>query len=542
MPIIKVKGRMTDAAALDGLSCAGLVVFEYVTATDQLHLYGEEPDPDLKTAALSGLTFPATPGQSFNFEWTGDDGVVSLWRGSVSPDGARAAGVVSLPTRASGDIDALTGLLPRSAFLSALASSIRRAQTDGMPMRLVVADLARMRRLNEALGLVRADRVLSAMGARLTHAYPAAALPARIGDNAFAVLVGTDDTDASEHLRSVLESPLTIDGINIHPVIAAAEGRALAQDAVSAEDLLRRAEMALGLIKDANRTRRAASAATEPAQAMNSDAESLAHLTLENDLRGAVSRGEIEPFFQPIVSLADQRIAGFEALVRWRHPRRGLMPPDDFLPLVNETGLISQISLFMARASVNQLEAWRITCPAAADLFVSVNLTTADLERDSLTAEMAEILSGASLRPGALKLEITESEVMRDPDRAAALLTELRAIGAELSLDDFGMGFSSLSWLARLPIQGLKIDRYFVRTMAANEGSAKIVRSIVNLARDFDLKVVAEGVESAAMANALREIGCQYGQGFGYAPPLSAEEALVFLLESEIDGVQFVRS
>jgi c-di-GMP-specific phosphodiesterase len=191
----------------------------------------------------------------------------------------------------------------------------------------------------------------------------------------------------------------------------------------------------------------------------------------------------------------------------------------------------------MMRASALQLAAWRKAHRAAGEISVSVNLSVGEIDRPNLVPEVAELLSETGLPRGALKLEITESDIMRDPDRAAAILHALRAAGAALALDDFGTGFSSLSYLTRLPFDTLKIDRYFVRTMGSNEGSAKIVRSVVNLGRDLSLEVVAEGVENATMAKHLLEIGCDYGQGFGYAPALSAQEAEVYLNESYADGV-----
>ncbi|HEX4098633.1 MAG TPA: EAL domain-containing protein, partial [Caulobacteraceae bacterium] len=169
-------------------------------------------------------------------------------------------------------------------------------------------------------------------------------------------------------------------------------------------------------------------------------------------------------------------------------------------------------------------------------LTVSVNLSTGEIDRENLVEDVARVLRETGLPNGALKLEITESDIMRDPERAAVILQRLREAGAGLALDDFGTGFSSLSYLTRLPFDTLKIDRYFVRTMGANEGSAKIVRSVVNLGRDLYLEVVAEGVENTAMARHLMEIGCHYGQGFGYAAALPAQEAEVYLNESYVDG------
>jgi c-di-GMP-specific phosphodiesterase len=222
-------------------------------------------------------------------------------------------------------------------------------------------------------------------------------------------------------------------------------------------------------------------------------------------------------------------VAGFAARARGRHPRLGLLTPEHFLPLCEELGLMSELGSMMRRESAVQLSAWRGRRAAAADLTVAVNLSVGELERPELLAEATALRREADLPPGALKLEVTESEVMRDPERAAIILHQLRAAGLTLALDDFGVGFSSLSYLTRLPIDTLKIDGWFVRTMAEDTGSAKIVSSIVRLGRDLAMEVVAEGVEDADTARRLLALGCDYAQGFGFAQPMTPEHALDFI-------------
>jgi c-di-GMP-specific phosphodiesterase len=240
------------------------------------------------------------------------------------------------------------------------------------------------------------------------------------------------------------------------------------------------------------------------------------------------------PFYQPIVRLGEGALAGFEALVRWRHPRRGLLAPEHFLPLCEELGLMGELGAMMRREAARQLAAWRAARPAAAELTVAVNLSVGELDRPELLAEAVAVRREADLPPGALKLEVTEGEVMRDPERAAVTLQHLRAAGLRLALDDFGVGFSSLSYLARLPFDTLKIDAWFVRTMAADAGSAKIVASIVKLGQDLALEVVAEGVEDRETARRLFELGCDYGQGFSFAKALSPEDASAYIARSEL--------
>ena len=266
------------------------------------------------------------------------------------------------------------------------------------------------------------------------------------------------------------------------------------------------------------------------------ESDSLSRLALEADLRNAFVRGEIVPFFQPIVNLNTGAVAGFEALARWRHPRRGLVPPDEFLGLTADLGMMNELGLLMMTQSARQLAEWIERHPLSGKLFCSVNLSVGEIERPHLCEDVARIIKESGLPKGALKLEVTEGDIMRDTARAAEVLQSLKDVGASLALDDFGTGFSSLSYLARLPFDTLKIDRYFVLTMNKDEGSSKIVKSVVNLGRDLSLEVVAEGVENAELARLLLDAQCHYGQGFGYAPALPAQEAEVYLAESLADG------
>ena len=235
-------------------------------------------------------------------------------------------------------------------------------------------------------------------------------------------------------------------------------------------------------------------------------------------------------------------MAGFEALARWRHPRQGVVPPDEFLGLADEMGLMNDLGLLMMTRASRQLAEWLVRHPSAGKLFCSVNLSVGEIERPNLVEDVTRIIAEAGLPRGALKLEVTEGDIMRDTTRAADTLTRLREAGASLALDDFGTGFSSLTWLAKLPFDTLKIDRYFVLTMDKDEGSAKIVKSVVNLGRDLSLEVVAEGVENASLAKLLLDAQCHYGQGFGYAPALPAQEAEVYLNESLADGTAPIKA
>ncbi|MGH6958760.1 MAG: putative bifunctional diguanylate cyclase/phosphodiesterase [Caulobacteraceae bacterium] len=532
---------------LEALGAADAALWLWEPERDRLRLSGASRAlglgplaPESSSAALRALALPQDraaieemlavrePGVEIAARIRMRGGEPCLWRGVWLEEGLRAAGVVAREMRfTASERDQLTGLLDRRSFVA----RVRERLAQPGQHELVVADLNRLRRLNEALGHERADLVLAALGARLAAAFPEDAPMGRIGEDEFAVLSRRGGTSGVDILRAALEQPLRLAGFDIHPTLSIGEVSAEGgDDAPEAAELLRRAELAIESAKAAGRGAPAAAYG----RALESDG--LSRLALEADLRGSIERGEIAAFFQPIVRLSTGELSGFEALARWRHPRRGFLAPDDFLGLMADMGMMPLLGAHMMRESARQLGLWRKAHPAVDHLTCSVNLSTGEIDREGLVEEVGALVADNELRRGSLKLEITESDIMRDPDGAAVTLRALREAGAGLALDDFGTGFSSLSYLTRLPFDTLKIDRYFVRTMAGNEGSAKIVRSVIKLGQDLALEVVAEGVENAVMARALLELGCDYGQGFGYAPALSPQEAEVYLNECYADG------
>ena len=545
--------RIWDTTAtLEALGGADVALWIWEPEADRLRLNGAARAlglgplaPECSSAAFRALALPQDraqaeevlklrdPGHEVVARFRVRGGETCLWRGVWLEEGVRAAGVVAPETKfsASERCD-LTGLMDRRSFI---ARARDRLGQEGVH-ELVVADLDRLRRLNEALGHERADLVLAALGSRLAAAFPADALLGRIGEDEFAVLCEPKGYEPADVLRHALEQPLRVAGFDIHPTLSigavSAEG---GLDAPDACELIRRAELAVEAAAAVGRGGAAA-------YGRSMETDGLSRLALEADLRGAIARGEIMPYFQPVVRLSTGALSGFEALARWIHPRRGMLPPDEFLPLIEEMGLMSELGAHMMHTAAQQLATWRDAHPAMGALTVSVNLSTGEIDRPGLVADVAETLRVNRLPRGALKLEVTESDIMRDPERAAVILKTLREAGAGLALDDFGTGFSSLSYLTRLPFDTLKIDRYFVRTMGNNAGSAKIVRSVVKLGQDLDLEVVAEGVENAEMAHALQSLGCDYGQGFGYAPALSPQEAEVYLNEAYVDGAAPVKA
>jgi c-di-GMP-specific phosphodiesterase len=545
--------RIWDATTtLEALGAAEVALWHWEPEADRLRINGAARAlglsplaPECSSAAFRALALPQDRAQAEELLRVREAGAeivvrlrmrsggVCIWRGVWLEEGLRAAGVIAPEVKfAASGKDELTGLLDRRSFIS---RARERLTHDGVH-ELVVADLDRLRRLNEALGHERADLVLAALGSRLAAAFPEGSILGRIGEDEFAVLCEPKGYEPAELLRTALEQPLRIAGFDIHPTLTigavSAEG---GEDAPEAAELVRRAELA---VEAAAANGRGSAAA----YGRSMETDGLSRLALEADLRGAIGRGEIIPHFQPVVRLSTGALSGFEALARWIHPRRGLLPPDEFLPLIEEMGLMAELGEHMMRSAGKQLAAWRRSHPAVGALTVSVNLSTGEIDRPGLVHDVAQVLAENGLPRGALKLEVTESDIMRDPERAAVILKALREAGAGLALDDFGTGFSSLSYLTRLPFDTLKIDRYFVRTMGGNAGSAKIVRSVVKLGQDLDLEVVAEGVENAEMASALQKLGCDYGQGFGYAPALSPQEAEVYLNEAYVDGAAPVKA
>jgi len=253
-------------------------------------------------------------------------------------------------------------------------------------------------------------------------------------------------------------------------------------------------------------------------------ARAVKRLELETDLRYAVEEEQFELFYQPIIALEEMRLAGFEALVRWNHPRKGLVSPAEFIPLAESTGLIVPMTLQILRAASFQLVEWKLRNPGSELLTVSVNLSGKHFSHPGLLEHITSVLDESGLDPASLKLEITESAVMDSAETAIAMLKRIKATGVKLSIDDFGTGYSSLSYLHRFPIDTLKVDRSFVSTMEQGSENAEIVRTVIALAKALRLDVIAEGIESIHQLQQLRMLGCEFGQGYLFSRPLPVSE------------------
>jgi diguanylate cyclase (GGDEF)-like protein/PAS domain S-box-containing protein len=424
--------------------------------------------------------------------------------------------------------DSLTGLPNRELFMDRLQGAITRAR-EGQTNRPTVMfiDIDRFKNVNKSFGLAIGDSMLLTLARRLArHLNPQDTL-ARLGGDQFAILM-ISETDPrqvatlAERVRRALRTPMKIGGKEI--VLTASIG-IVVDDGVqaTAQDLLREGEIAMLRAKRGGADRIEIFSAS-----MRGEDES--RLPLESDLRKALERRQIAILYQPITRLASNQLAGFEALLRWDHPTRGRLGADDFVPIAEETGLIGELGSYVLSQALEEAVRWHKVLPRERDpLFVSVNVSSRQLFRQDLVQEIRLMLAREAVPKGTLKLEITESLVMENPERAVEILTWLKTFGASLALDDFGTGYCSLSYLHRFPCDTIKVDRSLVRDSGLNGSTPLILRSIIALAHELGKEVVAEGVETAEDAAYLRSIGCEYGQGFYYGEPMSPIEVASLL-------------
>ena len=419
--------------------------------------------------------------------------------------------------------DNLTSLPNRELFMDRLQGALTRAR-EGQANRPTVMfiDIDRSKSVNKNFGLAVGDSMLLTLGRRLVrHLNPQDTL-ARLGGDQFAILM-ISETDPrqvatlAERVRRALRTPMKIGGKEI--VLTASIG-IVVDDGVqaSAQDLLREGEIAMLQAKRAGADRIEIFSAS-----MRSEDES--RLPLESDLRKALEKRQIAVLYQPITRLASNQLAGFEALLCWDHPTRGRLGADEFVPIAEETGLIGELGSYVLGQALEEASRWHKVLPRERNpLFVSVNVSSRQLFCQDLVQEIRLMLAKEAVPKGTLKLEITESLVMENPERAVEILSWLKSFGASLALDDFGTGYCSLSYLHRFPCDTIKVDRSLVRDSGLNGSTPMILRSIIALSHELGKEVVAEGVETAEDAAYLRSIGCEYGQGFYYGEPMSSKE------------------
>ncbi len=426
--------------------------------------------------------------------------------------------------------DPLTGLANRRLLRHRIAEALVRAQHSGRVVTVLAIDLDGFKGVNDRHGQAVGDQLLVAVGDRLRTVVEFVDTAARVGDDEFAVLVegAHDRADAAmtaELLKAALRAPFTIDGTPI--TIGASVGVAVGE-AGDPGDLVRDADMALRLAK------RRGSGTYEVFEPSMQVARVEA-LELEADLRAGIAAGDLRLRYQPIVDLRrpGHPIAGVEALVRWQHPERGLLTPDRFVPLAEETGLIGPLGEFVLREAFRQMRVWRDFHGGPG--YISVNLSGQQLEDPHLAATVGRVLAEQRLDPGAVVLEITESVLMADVGAAVAQLSSLKALGVRLAIDDFGTGYSSLSYLRDFPVDVLKIDKSFIDGVAGSQEDSALARTILHLARSLGLSTIAEGIEQADQRDALVRHRCDYGQGYLFARPLEAEQIPELLGAAEAD-------
>ena len=425
--------------------------------------------------------------------------------------------------------DALTGLPNRHLFMERLARAVlqEKRRVDYL-FAVLFLDLDRFKVVNDGLGHHVGDELLSAVAARLRACVRETDTVARFGGDEFAVLlddIGAVETAvrAAERIQAALSAPVSLSGYEVFT--SASIGIALSSEAWGRPDhLVRNADMAMY---------RAKAAGTGRAELFDRAMHALAltRLQMETDLRKGLERAEFSLHYQPIVSLRTGRIAGVEALLRWQHPERGWIAPADFVPTAEETGIILAMGRRVVADACRQLREWQAELPGASRLSVSVNLSVKQFAQADLLEQVRQALAESAIDPHLLRLEVTESVIVDNLEAAAATLRRLKALGIQVYLDDFGTGYSSLSSLHRLPIDALKVDRSFVTGIGTEPGAAQMVRTVATLARNLDLSVVVEGVENGTQLTAIRAIGCDYAQGFLFAPALPPDELRALLAE-----------
>ncbi|MFY0537291.1 putative bifunctional diguanylate cyclase/phosphodiesterase [Nannocystis pusilla] len=411
--------------------------------------------------------------------------------------------------------DPLTRLPNRQAFMEKLESALQGVRQGRAAFAVLCLDLDRFKNVNDSLGHSTGDRLLISVARLLLDCVGPDDLLARLSGDEFGVLLPNvqDASDAirvADRILGQLKQPLALRDQEVYTSISVGiTWSALGYERT--EDILRDADTAMHRAKRRGKSRY---------ELFDADmhAEAVAQLTLESDLRRAIERGEFEVYYQPVIDLVSGQISGFEALLRWNHPTRGLVLPGEFIGCAEETGLIIPIGEWVLREACGQMQRWHAKYPHREALSISVNLSGKQFAQPAL---IAKALHESMLVPSSLKLEITESVIMEDPKTASELIEQLRLEQVHSYVDDFGTGYSSLSYLHRFPMSALKIDRSFISNIGPDGENAEIVRTIVTLAHNLGMSVIAEGVETRAQLDLLAEMGCEFGQGYYFSRPVN---------------------
>ncbi|HEV8539998.1 MAG TPA: EAL domain-containing protein [Nitrospiraceae bacterium] len=448
------------------------------------------------------------------------------------------------PSRADGDpnhqalYDPLTKLPNRVLFTDYLKHALGRAKRhSNYFFGVLFLDLDRFKIVNDSLGHAEGDQLLHAIARRLERCLRPGDAIARLGGDEFAILLDdikdvSDATRIAERIHKEVTAPFVLAGQEIFTT--ASIGITLSEERYELpEQILRDADTAMYRAKALGKARHAIFDTGMHAHAVT-------QLKLEADLRRAVEHNEFLVHYQPIVSLSGGRVMGFEALVRWQHPTRGLIAPLEFIPVAEETGLIIPIGQWVLRDACRQLHAWNHRFPVNPPLSISVNLSSKQFLQPNLTEQIRRVLKESRLDPRHLRLEITESVIMEKAETTSATVHELKAMGIQLYIDDFGTGYSSLSYLHRFSIDALKIDRSFASRMHVSRKDLEIVRTIIALAQNLGIHAIAEGVETGEQLAQLRALKCEFGQGYFFSKPVAAEEADALMAAAFVDERDFI--
>ncbi|MEM9089450.1 MAG: EAL domain-containing protein [Cyanobacteria bacterium P01_F01_bin.53] len=432
--------------------------------------------------------------------------------------------------------DPLTGLPNRALLMERIELSILRAKhTENYRYAILFLDLDRFKVINDSLGHASGDRLLSVIAQKLKTYVREIDLVSRLGGDEFVILLegisGTDEIiPIIERILVDCQTPFMVNGYEMFTSLSV--GVVLGtQEYHQASDLIRDADIAMYRAKD---------------QGGNSykffDAEmhtqALYRLTLETNLRKAVEQEEFVVYYQPIVDILNNRLIGFEALVRWQHPERGFVSPGDFIPLAEELGLIVPLDSWVLKTACQQLASWTTKFADCFPLKISVNLCAQDIRNPSLIDDIDQLLAETGLDGSAICLELTESILVEDMSQTIDLLTQLKQRNIQISIDDFGTGYSSLSYLHRFPADNLKVDRSFVSHMEIENRDYQLVSTIITISHQLGLTVVAEGIETQQQLQWLQQLGCELGQGYLFSKPLSAEQIEADLLANQGESIR----
>lgn len=434
--------------------------------------------------------------------------------------------------------DTLTGLPNRALFFKSLDRALQTDSCGTYPaLAVLMLDIDNFKQVNDCMGHSLGDHLLIEVATRLRSCLPPDDFMARLGGDEFVVQVNgiaglMEVAQLADRIQQTMQQPLTLGDFNLTISVSigiALQGRGAIVIYHQAQDMLRDAEIAMYRAKQQGRSQFAIYDTSMHQRAME-------RLELETALRHACSQDELVVYYQPIVHLETNTVAGLETLVRWQHPTKGLIPPDRFIPVAEEIGFILTLDDWVMAHACQQMAQWQDRWPQMPPLFLSINLSTRHFTRPNLVEHITQVLTATGLSPHRIKLEITESALMENSEVTHQTLKTLNQMGFGISLDDFGVGYSSLSYLHQYPVRTLKIDRSFITNLQRQSESSQIVGAIVAMATSLNLDVVAEGVETVAHVDHLKQLHCQYGQGYWFAKPLPAEDIEPWLRIHCADG------